>query len=236
MDDMDDELPDVDEIIKSMEFGEKRVIMRKGKPTLVLDKRKGPRPFSAIGDWFSFSEAIWNIEQRLGVSSGRARVILRGLCVSGEVRSGRASKEEPPPPPPSTREGGVRFKTLRSVSDIRPSAWRTTEVDFEDPQHAIFHGRVMVSHDDLDYWLDQQGEPAKPPVKPKAVTQRGKGPRISAILKKMYPEGVPEPGLCVRKDLADKLVKADPSLGSLDPKTLKTAIEKYNASIGNDRK
>jgi hypothetical protein len=32
--------------------------------------------------------------------------------------------------------------------------------------------------------------------------------------------------------LADKLVKADTSLGSLDPKTLKTAIDKYNASIG----
>jgi hypothetical protein len=131
---MDDgELPDVGEIMKSMEVGETRVIMRKGKPSLVLEKRKGPRPFSAIGDWFSFSEAVWNIKQRLGVSDGRARVILRGLCVSGEVRSGRASKEEPPPPPPSTREGGVRLRTLRSVSDIRPSEWRTIEVDFEDP-------------------------------------------------------------------------------------------------------
>ena len=212
--------------LNALKPGERQTIMIDGRKGITIEKMKGPM----LPDAIPFKRAALKIEQRLSVSIGGSYTILRGLCASGEVRSVgfEVGPEVGRPLEVGPEVGRVRLRQLVPRT-VRPSEWGQVEVDLEDP-------RVMVSHGDLDHWLDRQGQPAKSPVKPKAVTQRGKGPRISAILQKMYPEGVPEPGLCVRKDLANKLVKADPSLGSLDPKTLKTAIEKYNASIGNDRK
>jgi len=182
-----------------------------------------------LPDAIPFKQAALKIEQRLSVSVGRSYTILRGLCASGEVRSvgfevgpevGRPLKVGP-------EVGPARLRQLVPRT-VRPSEWGQVEVDLEDP-------RVIVSNDDLHHWLDQQGEPAKPPVKPKARAKQGKRPRIIALLQQWYPQGVPEPALCVRQTLISRLLKADPTLGpTLDEDTLKKAIDEYNGSIRTD--
>ena len=222
----DDEIEKIDEIMKSMKPGEKQTI-RGGK--VVIEKMKG----SMLPDAIPFKQAALKIEQRLSVSVGRSYTILRGLCASGEVRSvgfevgpevGRPLKVGP-------EVGPARLRQLVPRT-VRPSEWGQVEVDLEDP-------RVIVSNDDLHHWLDQQGEPAKPPdkpeAKPKAKAKQGKRPRIIALLQQWYPQGVPEPALCVRQTLISRLLKADPTLGpTLDEDTLKTAIDEYNSGIRND--
>jgi hypothetical protein len=196
--------------------------------TIVVEKRQR-RPSVAIDEnWLDFNEAAWKIEQRLRCSAGRADATLRGLCASGEVRAARTKWAVQIRSP-----SGIEMRKQVEAPLIRPSELRTTDVDFETDFKEV---RIKVNEVDLDHWLGRQGELAKPEAKPKAKAKQGKVPRIIPLLQKMHPTGVPAPALCVRKELMDKLAKADPSLGSLDPKTLKSAIEQYNASIGNDRK
>jgi hypothetical protein len=223
MEKIDEIEKNIDEIMKSMKLGEKQTIMVDGVKSIIIEKKKGSLPIDAI----PFHEAALKIEQRLSVSVGRSYTILRGLCASGEVRS--VGFEVGP-------EVGPEFRTVRLRQlvprTVRPSEWGQVEVDLEDP-------RVRVSHGDLDHWLDRQGEPAKPPVKPeakpKAKAKQGKRPRIIALLQQWYPQGVPEPALCVRQTLISRLLKTDPTLGpTLDEETLKKAIDEYNGSIRND--
>jgi succinate dehydrogenase flavin-adding protein (antitoxin of CptAB toxin-antitoxin module) len=63
----------------------------------------------------------------------------------------------------------------------------------------------------------------------------GKQPRIRKVLAKMFPNGVPKPKLCPRDRLRADILKADRTLGSLDYKTLSTAIKDHNSEIGNVR-
>ena len=58
----------------------------------------------------------------------------------------------------------------------------------------------------------------------------GKVALIIVYLTEMYPDGVPIAELCNRQDLQGKLIARDKTLSPLDPKTLKKAIDKYNAS------
>jgi hypothetical protein len=72
-------------------------------------------------DWIAFSEAASKIEERLNVSVGHSQVTLRNLCASGEVRSVRIEYDIDPSDDPEPVE----------VKMVRPSEWRTTEVDLD---------------------------------------------------------------------------------------------------------
>ena len=80
-----------------------------------------------------------------------------------------------------------------------------------------------VNRSDLRRWFD---EPAQQAV--------GKRPRIKSHLANLYPDGVPDPAFCPRKDLKADLLSRDKRLAPLDEATLKTAIDEYNSSIRND--
>jgi hypothetical protein len=62
----------------------------------------------------------------------------------------------------------------------------------------------------------------------------GKVARVKVYLAEMYPEAVPDPKLCPRKDLQRRLIEKDKSLAPLDEATLKTAIDEYNASSARE--
>jgi hypothetical protein len=59
----------------------------------------------------------------------------------------------------------------------------------------------------------------------------GKQPRIAKYLMEHFPDRVPDPGRCPRKDLKQAILKWDPTLRPLDEATLKKAIDKHNASL-----
>jgi hypothetical protein len=81
--------------------------------------------------------------------------------------------------------------------------------------------RGDVLDTDLMEWLNR----------PRAVGS--KQPRIAKLLAEWFPNGVPEPGLCNRQQLANKLLDADTTLKpSIDMKTLKKTIDKYNRGVG----
>jgi hypothetical protein len=62
---------------------------------------------------------------------------------------------------------------------------------------------------------------------------RGKIPILVKRLAELYPEGVPPPSEAPRKALQTILVQTTPALlNSLDAKTLRNAIVRFNASIG----
>jgi hypothetical protein len=98
---------------------------------------------------------------------------------------------------------------------IAPSLWR------DEHEPAI----VSVSNIDFYNWLRRQ------PTQP---TAGGKQSRLVRLLAEMFPAGVPNRADCPRQPLTAELIKRDPSLKPLDPKTLKTAIETYN-QLGNAR-
>ena len=194
------------------------------KPVISVTREIGRQV--PITDWIPFTAASWKIGQRLSYSAGLADATLRGLCVSGEVRSVRFKYDDGI----QLRSGGPALRKVVETLPIRPSEWRQDEVDFERDKGLA---PVRVSEMDLDHWLSRQDPVQKSVVKAKQKPALGKVPRIVGHLRKMFPNGVPDPADCPRKDLRYKLVQDDPLLDPLDPKTLKTAIEEYNGSIGN---
>ena len=127
-------------------------------------------------DWIAFSEAAREIEERLNVSVGHSQVTLRNLCANGEVRSVRIKYDIDPYDPDATPV---------EVKMVRPSEWRTTEVDLDDV--------IEVSESDLEYWLRQQGAP------PAAVIERQLMPRpqwkqvlARKAIAELWPNDIPE--------------------------------------------
>jgi hypothetical protein len=178
-------------------------------------------------DWEDFHSAADSIAAKLGISVGSAQAKLRHLCAIGEVRSIEVEDANEP---------------LEAPEPIPPSQWRTEDVDFREP--TLIGDRmasgladvrltlILVSEDDIWHWLDQQ-QPvlrrlaAEPPA-------LGKRPRIKDHLKNLYPEGVPDPSHCPRKELQRQLLKLDPKLAPLDDGTLKLAVDEYNLTIRSD--
>ncbi|WP_166145419.1 hypothetical protein [Methylosinus sp. RM1] len=96
-------------------------------------------------------------------------------------------------------------------------------------------GGPNVSYSDLQRCLEAQASHNKID-KPKSLTLRrvdGKQPRIIERLEKMFPDGVPAPGLAPRKALKADLLQLDKSLEPLDEATLKSAIDSYNSRFPN---
>ena len=85
-------------------------------------------------------------------------------------------------------------------------------------------GDIEINADDLRYWLKSQR------ASPNKQRTLGKRPRVIKQLAEMFPEGVPDPGDCPRKDLRAELLERDPSLKPLDEETLKRSIEEFNAN------
>jgi hypothetical protein len=100
-------------------------------------------------------------------------------------------------------------------TSIPPSEW---------PDDDLPRYEVRVSNIDFYRWLNRQST---------QPTAGGKQSRITRILKEMFPTGVPNRADCPRQPLTAELVKRDPSLKPLDPKTLKTAIDAYNRQQGS---
>jgi hypothetical protein len=108
-------------------------------------------------DWIAFSSGASMIETRLRYSAGRAEATLRGLCAGGEVRSLRTKFTY-------ILQDGEPERVPESSTFIRPSEWRTTEVDFE--------GDIDVSQEDLVYWFGQQGSALAPDLKDAAIERQ----------------------------------------------------------------
>jgi hypothetical protein len=133
--------------------------------------------------------------------------------------------------PPSAAEAQLRklcaSGVIRAVGtndpDERPEPIPPSEWPDDDlPRH-----QVLVSNLDFYNWLNRQAQPS---------TAGGKQSRIIRLLKEMFPKGVPSRDDCPRQPLTAALIKRDPSLSPLDPKTLKTAIDFYNRhreTLGN---
>jgi hypothetical protein len=77
-----------------------------------------------------------------------------------------------------------------------------------------------------DTTSDATAESAEEPLR-----SLGKQPRIAKYLMEHFPDGVPDPGRCPRKDLRQAILKCNPTLGPLDEATLKKGIDKHNANL-----
>jgi hypothetical protein len=168
--------------------------------------------------WTKFHNAVGEIEA-LGLSRGVAERTLRELCGSGDIRSICHDSDDERPKP----------------RIIRPSEWgevdlkgkvvhQLTRIEGELVAQPVFYDLIRVSDMDFRHWLRKQ----QPTTEPKPKKALGKRPRIKAHLAKLYPDGVPDPAHCPRKELIRELLKIDPGLKPLDDDTLKTAIEEYN--------
>jgi hypothetical protein len=85
------------------------------------------------------------------------------------------------------------------------------------------HSGPNISSNDLRRWLQEK------------LTRKigGKQSRIIKQLRTMFPPGVPDRAHCPRQALTAELVKRDPTLDPLDPKTLARAIETHNRQASN---
>ncbi|HSR76462.1 MAG TPA: hypothetical protein VLN57_07725 [Xanthobacteraceae bacterium] len=92
---------------------------------------------------------------------------------------------------------------------------------------------IFFRQDEFNRWLDRHRFQASPR---RASGKQGKQPRIKIYLREKFADGVPDPAHCPRDALRADLLKWDKTLDPLDPKTLKAAIDEYNAEIASDRK
>jgi hypothetical protein len=187
-------------------------------------------------EWLIFPEAVGEIMAKVGHSRGVAERTLRVLCGFGDIRSICCDEDFDEEPriiePEKWREIGEldlhgvvvnRVKwNLQSRSVAK--SWPSGEGKLDVEQR--LHDTVLVSEADLQHWLKKQQSTKQPTTEPKKQAL-GKRPRIKAHLAKLFPEGVPDPAYCNRKELIRDLLKLDPGLKPLDDGTLKTAIEEY---------
>jgi hypothetical protein len=146
--------------------------------------------------------------------------MLREACASGDIRSVRQlynpkteSSEEPP-------------------EIVQPSEWKRAEVDLIQEGDCIY--LIDLNSQDLAYWLVNLIN--KLPARAKPPTAFGKVPLIIEHLTQLFPEGVPDRAHCPREPLKADLLQRDKRLHPLDLKTLRTAIDQYNAGLGSSRK
>lgn len=107
---------------------------------------------------------------------------------------------------------GAAQKTLLELCESGEVRWQS-----------VSHGYPNISRNDLRRWLQEK------------LTRKtgGKQSRIIALLRTMFPHGVPDRADRPREPLKAELVERDRSLHPLDLTTLKTAIEVYNRQVGN---
>jgi hypothetical protein len=125
--------------------------------------------------WLSFDFAANEIGQRLGVSGGVARRMLRNVCASGDVRSQR----QPFNPATGIDEG--------PPEPIKPSDWTQREVDLECDADGC---KYFVDVDEADFWYWLNGATKNNAQK---VTNRRSPKRRLAehAIKELWPGGIP---------------------------------------------
>jgi hypothetical protein len=184
-------------------------------------------PFRWKGEgWIRFNEAVMAALMELETGIGVLQRRLRQQCASGDVRSIRCQV---------IFEEGEVFQVIEDPQLINPREWTEDNLDFtaDDPndESKPISTVVAVSEADLWHWIagvvETEGGPVV--VASSAKAKVGKVPRIKAWLAREYPDGVPEPADCPRQELLSRLLKGDPALRSVDPKTLRTAIAEHNA-------
>jgi hypothetical protein len=219
-----------------------------GGEARMSDCKEEPLPRSERID---FSQAVNEVEQELGVTKAEAVMLLSQAVAEGKIgvedrrqaveeafkeaaeRLKELTKRFPPPatrPHPAPADEVAQPLVLPKPQRYAPGAYPAP------PAAAPSRGRVelwvhildekrwiKVDRADLRRWFD---EPAQQAV--------GKRPRIKSHLAKLYPDGVPDPAFCPRKELRAELLMQDPRLTPLDEATLKTAIDEYNSLIRND--
>ena len=165
---------------------------------------------SGDDNWTSFDDAVRHIERELGVSTGKAQMILRQLCAAGEVQSKKYRMVE-------SKDGEEQLPT--PPERIAARAWRDREVDLMTDDDGCQY-LVDVSGVDVRYWLHVS----------RFLQEQGKQARILALLSEMFPTGhVPDPAFCPRETLKTDLLARDPGLEPLDEAALTAAIDRYNA-------
>jgi hypothetical protein len=172
--------------------------------------------------WITFYAGAREIGQRLGVNQAEAQAKLRRACADQQIRSMKAPYED---------LGQLPFEFWTRVA---PSEWGEREVDdYDGPDADGCPIEVMINETEFRDWLNKQPYKDKQSA-PAQKKARGKCPRIKALLAKddFFPQRrVPDPAYCERKDLARKLLKADPTLTPLNQGTLKKAIDEYNSGF-----
>jgi hypothetical protein len=91
-------------------------------------------------EWLVFAMADRQIAAELEMSRGVAKRTLRELCAKGDIRSMLARHSDP-------------YEHPVSIQPIKPSEWVNHELDHE---LSDWLNHVMVSVDDLEYWLGKQ--------------------------------------------------------------------------------
>jgi hypothetical protein len=174
-------------------------------------------------DWTNFDQAIRQVEEELGVSQAEADALLCRAVGEGKIGSineGPISRSQKASRPLPDEVAQRRYDPDAAPTLKMPRPLGRVEVWIHIPEERRW---FKVDRTDLRSWLD---EPAQQAV--------GKRPRIKSHLAKLYPDGVPDPAFCPRKELRAELLKTDPRLTPLDEATLKTAIDEYNRSIRTD--
>jgi hypothetical protein len=200
------------------------------KPSASIPKSDPSFPWKGE-EWVRFDDAADAYADFVEVSSGVAQRLLREQCASGNIRSIRYTYEpgdyERPIPVPLKPSEWIENPYVDVQADyVIGSFLRDDDEDADnDPGPAGPFTYIDVSEDDVVYWIIL----AKPKLSLPPSTRQGKVPRIKALLAKLYPNGVPDPAFANRKELQGRLVKDDPTLTPLDHKTLKAAIDEYNA-------
>lgn len=189
----------------------------------------------APGDWVYFAQAVFEVEEELGLPRAEAETLLRSAVAEGKIATVAVPSFAPPLAPdlpararaPKSAEGRVLPRQARPAlepAEPEPSARaqdkeKTRPTQGELWLHTPEGAWLKVNRADLRRWF---AEPAQQAV--------GKCPRIRAHLAALFPQGVPDPAFAPRKDLRGALLKLDPGLRPLDRATLQKAIEEYNAS------
>jgi hypothetical protein len=139
-------------------------------------------------NWLNFYHAAEEVQQRLRVSVGVARRMLRDACATGDVRSQR----EPYDPKTGAGEGPPEL--------VKPSDWKRDEVDLVTDADGCDYF-VDVDEADFHYWLDNL---------PKSTRKRRGAPKTDLVRKTIAALNLPA-GMTngeVHQRIAEKL-KAD---------------------------
>jgi len=168
-------------------------------------------------EWLPFYYAVSEIKRELRVSSGKAKVILRQLCSTGEIHSQKR---------PYLIVNWQQQWQTPEPEPIEPREWRDHQIDMMTDSNGLSYS-VDVEKSDFKYWLDRNK-----PIGKQQKGAVGKVPRILKLLVEIFKgEPVPDPAFCRRDDLRADLLKRAPSLNPLNKTTLKTAIDTYNANL-----
>jgi hypothetical protein len=182
--------------------------------------------------WLTFYAVSRITKWWLGVNEAEARIKLRLACAEQKIQSMKAPCEE--------LENRTRYEDRLQILPIEfwtrvaPSDWRQREVDYDGPDADGCATKVMLNETEFLDWLNKQPPDKDKQSAPAQKKARGKWPRIKALLAKddFFPQRrVPDPAYCERKDLARRLLKADPALAPLNQGTLKKAIDEYNSGF-----